>query len=493
MRRVLAGILSFVMLLAIALVPVTGVAEEKLEYVKLKMLNYGDKPDTGNYDQVWAELNKMLLEKLNCEIEVEWLTAADGSNKMSLILAGNEYFDMTYTAKWFGYSENSSKNGFHPISEEELAAYAPNVYANTDPIVWDQVRINGNIYMIPGLDVGIRQFVALCIRGDLREKYGLEPIDSVEDLVKYMDTIAENERGIEATRGVGMLREMLNYTPNGLCFSYNSAKNFAFYRIDDPDLKLFNIYKADETIAYFRMVREAYEKGWWAADAIANANGDGVSDFVAGVTAVALQNVSTMNSAAKQVANEHPEWKPEVYYVNWDKPLVLDSYGGNGTAISRNSNYPERCLMVMDYILTNEDANNLIMYGIKGVNWDLDENGRRYNLNGDYVPGCNWNWTNVDYKISAADDWANVPEIEKNAYSNAKSLPIAMFNFDDSALTTEIAICQAILEEYKPGLNYGMYEDPEATLKEMCEKLDAAGAEQIIAEQQRQLDIILGK
>ena len=41
--------------------------------VTLKYINYGAKPESGDCDRVWAKLNELLLQNVNCTMEVEYL------------------------------------------------------------------------------------------------------------------------------------------------------------------------------------------------------------------------------------------------------------------------------------------------------------------------------------------------------------------------------------------------------------------------------------
>ncbi|MDR1503542.1 MAG: DUF3502 domain-containing protein, partial [Prevotella sp.] len=66
--------------------------------------------------------------------------------------------------------------------------------------------------------------------------------------------------------------------------------------------------------------------------------------------------------------------------------------------------------------------------------------------------------------------------------------PVLGFSFDTTPIQNEIATISNIIAQYRPGLECGMV-DPAQGLPEFIKILDAGGAEKIVAEIQRQLDL----
>ena len=61
------------------------------------------------------------------------------------------------------------------------------------------------------------------------------------------------------------------------------------------------------------------------------------------------------------------------------------------------------------------------------------------------------------------------------------------FTFDASNVQTELAACNAVMDEYMGTFNYGTAEDLDATINEFVQKLKDNGLDTIIAECQSQL------
>ena len=62
-------------------------------------------------------------------------------------------------------------------------------------MAFEQAKINGKCYMIPKNSPYVNNAMPVLIRGDLREKYGIDKIDSVEKLAEYFTAVAEKEEG----------------------------------------------------------------------------------------------------------------------------------------------------------------------------------------------------------------------------------------------------------------------------------------------------------
>ena len=144
------------------------------EHVDLKMYLIGDR--TPDFDEVYGEINKILEEKLNCSISVDFLSWGEHDTKYSLLFSSGEDFDLIFTASsWCHYEQTVALGGFYPLTEEFIQTYAPDIWEVVPEVAWDQARIDGQIYMVPNYQNEFAQDV-LAVRGDLMEQYGIDQI-----------------------------------------------------------------------------------------------------------------------------------------------------------------------------------------------------------------------------------------------------------------------------------------------------------------------------
>ena len=96
------------------------------EHVDLKMYLIGDR--TPDFDEVYGEINKILEEKLNCSISVDFLSWGEHDTKYSLLFSSGEDFDLSFTASsWCHYEQTVALGGFYPLTEEFIQTYAPDI------------------------------------------------------------------------------------------------------------------------------------------------------------------------------------------------------------------------------------------------------------------------------------------------------------------------------------------------------------------------------
>ena len=79
-------------------------AVDTSEKVELKMYLIGDR--TPDFDEVYAEINKILEEEINATVSVDFLSWGEHETKYSLLFSGQEDFDLIFTASsWCHYEQ----------------------------------------------------------------------------------------------------------------------------------------------------------------------------------------------------------------------------------------------------------------------------------------------------------------------------------------------------------------------------------------------------
>ncbi len=477
--KVFSFLLALIMLMSVGMTACAETAGE-LPYVKLKYVNYGDKPASGNYDQVWAKINEMLLQDINAEIEVEWL-GADSGNKLNLKYAAQEVFDFAYDANWLNHANNAAANAFRAITPEEIHQYMPLIEEQLPSIAWEEAKTNGQIFTIPSINMGFSYRVAL-IRGDLREKYGIEPLKTYEDLVNYCKTVVAGEGNIYGFKPVDGWLDLLQKNQWEAVSSVARDVYYDAAKAKDGVYEVFSAQYTDEYVEFCKNRREMYEAGIWAADAISDATDIGTM-FANGLTCAYIDNVGTVSSRANAWSVEHPEWKLEVYNLFPENLTVYAGFTADSTSINRLAENPERTMMAMNLLQGDPRYNHLINYGIEGVNYEVTADGRRVALQADeantYDPGCNWQFVNSVIEIPQADLYTGIQEIKETFKANAIETPFSIFTFDKTGLETEVANVTAVFSEYT-ALEYGMVEDVEEAVEDFRKALDAAGMPKLI-------------
>ena len=454
--------------------------------VTVKYINRDAKPDSGDYDVVWKAINDLLLENINCTIDIEFLGSGDKA-QMALKYAGNEQFDFAFDATWWGYATNAANNAYREYTMDEVKQYMPYMYEKLPEIAWKQSEINGKMYMIPNLKWEYNYSVVM-YRGDLLEKYGMSDLKTLDDFEQYLANVAKNETGIEPFFNSDRVDGIYLYNPNGWISSYSGW----YYKANETaNPTAFNAVMTDEYMSYAKKMREFYEKGFWSPDA-ANDSSSSKTKFETGLQATYLTNAGSATSIATNLAESHPEYKIKFFNPSMGAPVVTTSFCSNGWSINRRAEHPTQAMQIINFLYESEECQKLICWGTEGINYDMKD-GKVITRTGvsesqTHNPGCNWNMCNtlITNALDGVPKYAGYDEIaadyEKNTFQN----PMQAFNFDRTAVETEVSNISAVGTEYK-SIVFGMNADVEATVNEYRQKLKDAGLDKVQAEYDRQI------
>lgn len=433
-------------------------------------------------DLIEAEATKYLKEQgLNVNLELQCFDWGSYDQKLRTMIAAREEFDICFTSSWTNnYQQQAVKGAFMPLNDL-LDQYAPKTKAMLGQTFITGTQIEGINYAIPANKEKAHQWGFL-VRKDLLEKYNLsiDGITSLEDLEPLLKTVHEGEAGslyaLEALNGESPFK-LLDFDRVG------DDKYPGVIWNDSEDMKVFNEFEAPETMALFKTMRSYYEKGYIRADAATVT--DFNADLSAGKIFVSTKSLKPGKDAEMSSATGY-EW----VQINITRPTISNrDTSGSMQAISSTSKNPERALMVIELFSTDEYFNNLINFGVEGVHYAKvsDTIIEPTDDNANYNPGTGWMFGNqfINYLWTNEDPnkWANF----KSFNDEAVGTQTLGFIFDPSSVKSQIAACNNVWDQYVPALETGTV-DPEEYLPKLMAAFKDAGADDIIAEKQKQLD-----
>lgn len=467
--------------------------DEFKEEVELVMYCIGD--EGGIYaDEALDNLNAMLKEKINATIKPVMVSWGEYKEKMPLIYASGEAYDLVYVANWMNYATEALKGPFMELSEL-MPKYAPKTYAELkESGALDTALVEGKLYMVPSPTTDYTTYATI-YREDLRKKYNVPEITDWDSLAVYMDAIKANEPDmLPLATGPQIFINQLLMTENDwsqlAAGKSSTAAGGVVVAKEEEGAKAFNLLETPEYEAYVKRNREYYEKGYWSRNVLSETRLLAEA-FDAGQSAITIGNKSNMLNTFNKTKVNNPDW--ELGLVNFDKGAYIKvSPTNNGMAIGINSKHPERAMAYLELINQDIDVFRAMYYGIEGTTYVVDENG------------CKGTPEGVDPSTLGLRNLGMGTQVEKFMYkdatndqrvldefasyeSNAIYSPLTAFTFDDSAVAAECAAVANVLTEYKLPLDFGVA-DPETALPELREKVKDAGIDKIIEEVNRQLD-----
>lgn len=464
------------------------------EPVELVMYYIGDTPEEESL--VVDEINKILKEKINATLVLKNMSLSDYATKYALTIASGESIDMIYTSTWAYYQSEANKGAFAEVTDQVINDYMPLHKDGQAEASWGQAKIGGKVYFVPGNMANVSA-TSVVIRGDLREKYGLDKIDSMEELGLYYDAVAKDpESGVsfayEASQNNDTSKYIMFWDENDLVKLEGAVVNYFAYpyseNVSADDL--FWIYDSPEYLQYAKTMKEWADAGYWSKSAIANAT-DVREAFINGTSASFTQNLGTVGATANEVVASHPEWKPEICDIEPDANRFFAAYTGDGVAVLANSKNQERAFMAIDLMKFDEEIYHLIRYGIEGKHyeevadskWKTGTDAAKY----PYGTGFSWAFKNSMYDLTQEDTFPDQYTIGEEWKAKAIEGPTAAFSFDDTNVKNELANLQSVYTQYVPLLDLGLVDDVETTLAEFNEKAKAAGIEKIMEEVKTQM------
>ncbi|MBW7453287.1 extracellular solute-binding protein [Paenibacillus sepulcri] len=455
------------------------------EHVTLKMVMLGDAdPDMQLVDD---EINKLLERDLNASIEVEIISLSDYQQRYPLIFATGEPVDLIYTGDWALYDQEASKGAFAEVTEDILKTYMPMTWEAQDPASFDQAKIDGKAYFVPISLTPFPSAQGVLIRGDLREKYNLPEIKTVDDLEAYYNAVAENEDGIfayAASQNNDQIKGLLLDTMNELVSSANT-EFFHVYKgagpddvsADDLQLKYDSTYYED----YVKKMKVWADKGFWSKTAVSNSTSPRDA-FENGTSASLVWNIGTLAVTQQTVEKKNPEWKPEIYDITTGKTLMLAKYTSDGMAVPAQSKHQERAFMALDKFKYDEEYNNLFRLGIKGKHWNPvgDDQWEPGPDQEKYRFGSSGTWGLKGAHERTAVTQPPIVKVISDERKTRAARPVFLnLRLDDSDITNEMATVSNVKIKYAPLLELGLVKDVDSWLAEFRAELKKAGLEKI--------------
>jgi len=431
---------------------------------------------------VQDEINKITKEKINATVKINMVSVGAYEQQLNLMTSSGEKLDLFVT---FGsnYTPYASSGKIKEL-QDLLEKYGQNLVKQFDPEYLKSAMVNGEIYGVPNLKDFTSGVPGILMRKDLVEKYNIDvaSIKSIDDLDPIFKTIKDNEPNM-VPLAIGLAAPSDKYT------WYDKLTNrFGVLPGFDNDLKVVNLFETKEYEDYLTKVHSWFKAGYINKDAATNQAPS--QELLKANKAFAFITSVKVGGVARESRNAGNE----LVFA----PLLPNNYSTTSDVltalwtISENSANPERVMMLMDLMYTDQAIVNLLKWGVEGLNYvKVSDNTI------DYPPGVdsktvgyyvqNYLIPNVFlthvFKGDSPDLWKLVAEENQQAIKS-KALG---FNFDSNPVRNEITALNNVVEQFAKGLESGAL-DPAQRLPEFRDKLKAAGIDKVIAEKQKQLD-----
>ncbi len=465
-------------------------AATDLEPVTLHFIFFGDKKSAT--DEVWDAIADYTRDTLNCDYDVQFIPGDDYKQKLLVKAATGDAWDLNFDADWVAYYQMTANDAYMNL-DELLPQYAPDLYkVYEEKDLLGAASSKGHVTCLPWtMTMNNRPFFQW--RGDLAEKAGItvdkDNFNTIEDVDKLLYQLKEAYPDKYILEGGNVL-------VGGDWFPLDSG-NGLYFKLSDPKC---TVTLAEDIPEYIEMAK--YTKKWqddgiiWK-DVLTDKRDH--NDLI-------NEGMLITKWGTHEFANQNRAWAEEGAY--WDfTEIYKDSLYANRSPLSNavcipaTSENPERTLMFLNMLETDETLYDMVHYGIEGKTYVLNaEGGADYPEGMDGASsnfmewGGRWGlWKPQFMKPDASYGpgfWTAEAEYAASSDKNVVS-PLEGFSFDSSEVTTEIAQRNQIFNDMHKLINVGLGGDPEAAIAKCKEDCIAAGTDKLLEEYQKQIDAFL--
>lgn len=449
---------------------VTG-TENNQEAVKIIWQQIGTQP--GNLAEVVEKMNTYTREKIGVEVELRFFDWGEYETGINNMLNTGEYYDIAFVNTKI-FTGHAQQGKFLDLTD--MLAQTPGLTKLIPKNVWKGVTIKGQIAGVPTYkDSAATQYAAF--DKAIVEKYNinLSEIKELKDLDPVLRTIKEGEE-VEK----GEIVYPLPLSKEGIGSFLTLYDNNVRY--DDATATVANIYEDPALAEDFALIHK-----WWE-DGIINPDASTKDD----------QDKYRMCFIYQGFEGSDLTLTADRGYDIVHTPITetifsTESIQGSVNSISSNSSHPLEALKYLELVNTDLVLRNMYAYGMPDS--DFKENGDGT------ITRLTDTWTAPAYSQATfftmspvapnpADQWTKVEAQNNNAVAHV----LLGFTLDDSAISTEWANVNAVVEKYKAELRTGAYQGTtEEFLKKMNDEMKNAGLEAILEETQKQVNVFLGK
>jgi putative aldouronate transport system substrate-binding protein len=462
--------------------------------VTLRFYFGGDKKSAT--DEIWKAVSDYVKTKgLNVNFNISTIPFPDYKQKMLVMAASSDDWDMNFDGDWLSMLHMAAKGGYMSLNDL-LPKYAPNLYKKYQHAgTLQAATVNGKIIALPWtMEMNQRQFINW--RSDLAKNANINPapgsIKTIEDVDKFVHELkkAYPNQKFGRIAPFSLIEPKYELIETGF--------HFLVFDVNDPNVKLVPV---EQTQAYREAVNLAKK---WKDDGIINSDAlvdkeDGAVQWRNGkniFTATSHEwTYNNLNFSEPGAEREGAEMYP-------DKKQVNRTALANVVAINKNSKNPDKVLRFLDMLETDQKLYDLVQYGIEGKTYVL--NGKK----ADYPAGMDGGSSNY---MEWGGQWAlwkpqfmrpnpSYPDGFWQKEAEFAHEPTNILNPLDGLLIaedkvkTETAKRDQLQDEFGKALELGTIPagtTADQAVDDYIAKQKAAGVDKIIAEAQRQVDAFL--
>lgn len=353
----------------------------------------GEKPELrmlmqyGMFDPATEYTAKFITEATGYKVNYEMLPAENADEKLNLLVANKEEFDiMKLNAAQF--YKLATSGALEPI-DELLAAHGNHINNAIKPESWESATIDGTRYAIPETGSGIAIGEELVVRQDWMDELGLKTPTNTDELYEVLKTFKEKKNVIPLTGSKDTIMGDIA-AAFGVVNEWNEVDGKLVHMAEMPELREFLAY-----------MRKLYEEGLIDPELPINTAAKAIEKFSGGKAAMYKLAWWNAGNTISALNKNFPEAKAAVIPFLKNKDGVAQIGANAGTtwfiAIPKVSKHKEDAMKLLNAKLEPETFKEMAI-GKEGIHHEVKD-GKYYPIlpkfNDDLNNGSNF-LTGVD-------------------------------------------------------------------------------------------------
>lgn len=460
----------------------------KLEPVTLHFIFYGDKK--ADTDKVWEKISEYTKDTLNATFDVQFIAGTDFTQKLLVKASAGDAWDLNFDSDWTCVYQMIANNAYMNLNDL-LPEYAPDLYKlYQEKGILDAAKSNGQIVCLPWtMIMNNRPFFQW--RGDLVDAAGIKvdkaslaTWEGIDAFLQQLKSAFPDKYILENSILIGS-QEGIMEIGHGLAINLN-----------DPTCKVFAL---ESTQSYLDKAK--YAEKWQKEGIIWK---DVLTDTTDRNTYINQGKLIT-KWGTHEFCNQKRAWLEEG--ARWDYTEIYPdglyanrSPLSNIVAIPATSENPERTLMFLNMLETDQTLYDMVHYGILGETYELDGEEAVFPEgmtaeNSNFMEwGGRWAlWKPQFMRPDASYGPGFWEEEAKYAASIPQNVisPLNGFNFDVTNVKTQVAQRDQIYSDANKLIEVGLAGDYQEAVTKLINDANAAGTADILTECQKQIDAFL--
>ncbi len=487
MKKLLSLILTAMLLMGCMSIPALATAEADVPVIRMNLVNFYGNPDEAEVEDA---INAILVPKVGAKLDIVGIEFGSWTTQLNLMLTGGPDSLDIFTSFWYAPLNQLYANGQVAPLDDLIASQCPDLLNLFSEDVLNACRIGGKLYGLPIVTCYSAPNIYAAILED-SEAAGIDwsTVHTLDDATQAM--IKMKEANPDHYYIPGSTEPY--WIPKDID-DLGDSSNFLGV-LTDPlhSTKVENYYESDYFKHLLENVKIWKEHDLISPDPLSNSNATlmnimyGIAQGTPGYTTNSMEiwlyenNLSEMYGhkfAGAQIGDRLMTTSTCTTYLFHVTPFAKDQ---------------EAAMRVLNELYTNPDVSMLLINGIEGKHYVIDENGQVALPEGLTQTTVGWytmgGGTLPNSLIIPTQNYQMKDLAERIEQLNKEAQPsLALgFVFDSSEVTNQITACANVIAQYYVPLMYGEV-DIDEYLPIFNDALHAAGIDDIIAAKQAQLD-----